>query len=470
MGLQQYTEREYYEEGLGLGRYQFTTLHQIISNFQVMYVGENKIISKVKRVDIDFHAQRALAELSYDTLNSRRAQEFVVPNSLAMKLPSDYVNYTKLSWVDSSGIKHIIYPENKSSNPPMHAYQNADGNFELSMLVTLTDGSNVFVMDGDYSAQVVTGMKFNAHPYIEVASYVHEVSTVGGITSVTVRNQKGHKDMPAKDILSTTGSSTAVIELRLQGGNKIGIGRANTNRHFGTTVTTNATKGDKVIIVDDTSGLKRGMFVVHPAFPNSSSGTGTAAKVISFGPNHVEFDRELGSGGKDTAPAGTYDATAGDTIGFLEVNSPDATTWENYKSNKPSENQDDYIDNTYYPLAGNRYGLEPERAQANGYFFIDQGMIHFSSNLAGKTIVVDYISDNLEYDGSMSVHKFAEEAMYKSIVYGILSTRANVQEYIVRRYKKERFAAIRAAKLRLSNIKLEEITQILRGKSKQIKH
>jgi hypothetical protein len=70
----------------------------------------------------------------------------------------------------------------------------------------------------------------------------------------------------------------------------------------------------------------------------------------------------------------------------------------------------------------------------------------------------------------MQVHKFAEEAMYKWIAYGILSTRANIPEYIVNRFRKERFAETRKAKLRLSNIKLEEITQILRGKSKQIKH
>jgi hypothetical protein len=54
--------------------------------------------------------------------------------------------------------------------------------------------------------------------------------------------------------------------------------------------------------------------------------------------------------------------------------------------------------------------------------------------------------------------------------HAILSTRANVPEYMVHRFKRERFAEIRKAKLRLSNIKLEEITQILRGKSKQIKH
>ena len=60
--------------------------------------------------------------------------------------------------------------------------------------------------------------------------------------------------------------------------------------------------------------------------------------------------------------------------------------------------------------------------------------------------------------------------MYKWIMYAILSTRANTQEYIIRRYQKEKFAATRQAKLRLSNIKLEELTQILRGKSKHIKH
>ena len=60
--------------------------------------------------------------------------------------------------------------------------------------------------------------------------------------------------------------------------------------------------------------------------------------------------------------------------------------------------------------------------------------------------------------------------MYKYILHGIISTRVGIPEYIIARYKKERFAAIRQAKLRLSNIKIEELTQVMRGKSKQIKH
>ena len=70
----------------------------------------------------------------------------------------------------------------------------------------------------------------------------------------------------------------------------------------------------------------------------------------------------------------------------------------------------------------------------------------------------------------MQVHKLAEEAMYRYINYAIISNKSNIPEVIVRRAKKEKIAAIRQAKLRLSNIKIEEITQILRGKSKQIKH
>jgi hypothetical protein len=60
--------------------------------------------------------------------------------------------------------------------------------------------------------------------------------------------------------------------------------------------------------------------------------------------------------------------------------------------------------------------------------------------------------------------------MYKWIAHAILASRSNTPEYLVARFKKERFAAIRQAKLRLSNLKIEDITNILRGKSKWIKH
>ena len=107
MGLINSTDQQYYV-GDDFGNYQFVSLEAIINQFMIAYVGEQKIISKVKRSDVAFHAQRALAELSFDTFKSFKSQEISVPASLQMILPQDYVNYTKISWVDSSGIKHPI--------------------------------------------------------------------------------------------------------------------------------------------------------------------------------------------------------------------------------------------------------------------------------------------------------------------------------------------------------------------------
>ena len=121
---------------------------------------------------------------------------------------------------------------------------------------------------------------------------------------------------------------------------------------------------------------------------------------------------------------------------------------------------------------GQRYGGDPVNMNVNGWFNIDeaQGTFNFSSDLAGKLIILEYISDGLAYDLDTKVPKMAEAAMYAHINHAILSTRVNIQEYIVQRYKQERTAQLRNAKIRLSNIKADEIIQVMRGKSKWIKH
>ena len=158
-----------------------------------------------------------------------------------------------------------------------------------------------------------------------------------------------------------------------------------------------------------------------------------------------------------------------------------ATTWENYDT--PSENQNtdyDYDSNLYDLNTGQRFGIDPQHAQTNGSFFIDEsaGKFHFSSNLSGKTLILKYISDGIVTNAANTaldldatkIHKFAEEAIYKYMAYGLLSARTDGNPGILQMLKKERFAETRKAKLRLSNIKIEELTQIMRGKSKWIKH
>jgi tRNA U38,U39,U40 pseudouridine synthase TruA len=84
MGLLSGTDQSYYE-GSDYGNYQFTSLQDIISQFMTAYVGQEKIISKASRVDVAFHAQRALAEMSFDTFKSTKAQE-ITKLGLAIKV------------------------------------------------------------------------------------------------------------------------------------------------------------------------------------------------------------------------------------------------------------------------------------------------------------------------------------------------------------------------------------------------
>lgn len=280
------------------GDYQFISIGDIINNFIVSYIGEGKLISKIKRTDVAFHAQRGLAEMSFDVLPSAKWIEFEVGPTLFTPLPQDFVGYIKVAMTDESGIEKILYPARKTGDPL---------------------------------------------PYIQDNNYEYIF------------------DEQSREIITATPSET----------------------------------------------FRR-------------------------------FRRAEQSG-------------------------------DSLDSDFHNMNNADLIQNA---AKGQRYGIDPEHAQSNGVFFIDpiRGIMHFSSNVVGQVVTLKYVSDGLAMDEDSKIHKFAEEALYKYIAYAIVSTRPQIPEYIVQRYKKEARASKRNAKLRLSNIKLEELTQIMRGKSKQIKH
>jgi len=121
---------------------------------------------------------------------------------------------------------------------------------------------------------------------------------------------------------------------------------------------------------------------------------------------------------------------------------------------------------------GQLYGNDPKLAQYNGWFNLNEreGKISFSSNLRDRLIVLEYVSDGLAYDGDTKVPKMAEDALYAYMSHAVLASRINQPEYLIQRLKREASAKLRNTKIRLSNIKLDEITQVMRGKSKWIKH
>jgi len=288
------------------GGYEYIKLKDIINNFMVAYVGQDKLIPNVRRSDVIFHAKRGLQEFSYDTLKSIKAQELSVPPSLAVTIPQDYVNYVKLSWIDGLGVKHTIYPTQLTSSPSNAPIQDNLGNIIQDNFAENVDG-----------------------------------------TSITNENWKN-----ANPNLIT------------------GLNPVNST--------------NPLVFMNDWWG-------------ESSWGFG-----------------------------GWY---------------------------------------------GQRYGGDPVNMQVNGWFNIDEarGTFNFSSDLNGKLIMLEYISDGLAYNLDSKVPKMAEDAMYAHLNHAILSTRANTQEYIVQRYKQERYAKLRNTKIRLSNIKLDEIVQVMRNKSKWIK-
>ena len=296
MALFTQTHEQYYN-GNEFGTYQYITLADLINNFIISYIGDDKMINTAKRTEVAFHAQRALQELSYDTLRSVKAMELEVPPSLSINFPHDYVNYVQLSFVDDAGLEQLIIPNRLSSTPD----------------APLQDQDYRFLFD-----------------------------------------QNG----------SLLYANKSVTETRWQAATGIDNSRQDTN------------------------------------------------------------------------------------IDFLE---------EGYGYNV------DY---------GKRYGINPETATKNGAYYIDEigGRISFSSDLQGKIVTLKYISDSLATEDEMKVHKFAEEAVYKYIAYAIISNKMDAPEYRVQRLRKESIAARRKAKLRLNNIKIKELEQIMRGKGKQIKH
>ena len=541
MGLLDGTTQNEYYQGNNYGNYQFTSLETVVAQFEISYVGEGKIIPKVKRQDIAFHAMRALQELSFDTFKSFKSQQIDVPPSLQMILPHDYVNYTKISSVDTSGVKHPLY-ETKHTNNPFQIKQNDDGsyffgaeennvtnpNFEVPFTFTndswlisapgkskawsgfnlsnagkyyvqnikdeisLIDDELVFKMLWENGANQISSRAYGCWQRIDVdlattidlsavaSSGARQTDDSGnllcdfgvvrvGITStdpiVGWTNPNSGHILPATNTAPYAGSPNETPNKDIS------------NYDLGYVEWSDGTTSEKVLENIDVSAHTEVWVYIQSYSPWQQAAV-TTLITGSFIGGTTQPDPLVSA--NNTHQVNSVDFVSvivpGQNLSLSHANEDrNSSTWNNFKSNNPSENDmhdyRDYDNHVYWPNEGKRYGLEPSHAQVNGSFYIDQlrGKVHFSSNISGKTVILDYISDSLGTDGEMQVHKLAEDAMYKHMLHAIVSS-SSYGQALVPRLTREKFAAVRKAKLRLSNIKLEDITQVLRGKSKQIKH
>jgi hypothetical protein len=420
------TQRSYYQGSTG-GDYQFTSLDNIISGFMVAYVGEGKVISKASRTDVQFHGMRAIQEFSYDIFRSVKAQEVEVPNTLKMILPQDYVNYTKITTVGSSGVEASLYPTGKTSNPfAIKQTDSGDYDFNQENLrkITVTVPAAVSIDDGDYLK-------------------LYYLTPSGSISSVffIFDNDNNVNDGVFPSVADTSP--------------RFGVQKVNGE--------TASETGERLKAVLNNSGYftaTHSSGVVTIEYKDILSSYSSEEVKQADGTNELVIS---------IAVLNTGATAASNNLQYQT----ESNTWTNYKTQVPASLGSDDYETDYYPSnsSGGRYGLDPQHAHSNGTFYIDanNGFIHFGSNLAGKTVVLHYISDGLGTDSEMVVHKFAEEAVYKWIAYGIISSRSRVPEHVVQRFKKEKFAEARKAKIRLSNIKIEEFAQVLKGLGKPIK-
>ena len=128
----------------------------------------------------------------------------------------------------------------------------------------------------------------------------------------------------------------------------------------------------------------------------------------------------------------------------------------------------------YFDYAvGARFGLNTETANQNPTFRIDKkaGVINFSSSMAGKSCVIEYVYDGMENgsEADISVNKLFEDYIYAYIEYAILNSKLGVQEYIINRARKRKTALLRNAKIRISNIHPGRLLMSLRGMDKWLK-
>lgn len=97
------SQYQYYENGgnspedANWGSYQYVSLQDIVNNFLLMYAGNHSLVNNEERYKILFHAKRAIQELNYDAFKEIKVLELTVPYNLIYILPSDYVNWVRIS-------------------------------------------------------------------------------------------------------------------------------------------------------------------------------------------------------------------------------------------------------------------------------------------------------------------------------------------------------------------------------------
>jgi len=110
------------------GSYQYVSLDDIVTNFLLMYDGNHSLVNNENRYKILFHAKRGIQELNYDAFKEIKSLELTVFDDLKFVLPSDYVNWVKLSLFKDGVVRDLT--ENIQVQSAVSYIQTASSTFD----------------------------------------------------------------------------------------------------------------------------------------------------------------------------------------------------------------------------------------------------------------------------------------------------------------------------------------------------
>jgi hypothetical protein len=90
------------------GSYQYVSLEDIVSNFMLMYQGNNEILNNIERYQVIFHAKRGIQELNYDAMKVIKILQLTVDSQIRFVLPPDYVNYVRVSLYENNTLFPLV--------------------------------------------------------------------------------------------------------------------------------------------------------------------------------------------------------------------------------------------------------------------------------------------------------------------------------------------------------------------------
>jgi hypothetical protein len=94
---QYYTNSGNNPQNANWGSYQYVSLKDVVNNFLLMHTGNHSLVNNEERYKVLFHAKRAIQELNYDAFKEIKVLELSVVDTLRFVLPSDFVNWVRIS-------------------------------------------------------------------------------------------------------------------------------------------------------------------------------------------------------------------------------------------------------------------------------------------------------------------------------------------------------------------------------------